>query len=110
MQYNVTYNDTVHKYTVNVPKAKLSALRAKARGCGIYCLSVYVNAMIDRELTTDTGFAIQEIRNQSMRIASAEKCSERRYKDTLKEGFIKLSIRRISNIINPRQHIFDFKK
>jgi hypothetical protein len=112
MEYNLTYNDRMHKMSINVEKQKYQAFKTKVQSCGIYCISTYVNAMIDRELASSTAFAIQEVtalRNKTFRIASAERRAQEKFNSSRKESFIKLGIKKISNIFNPRQEIFDFK-
>lgn len=108
--YNETYNDTVHKYTLNLPKENFARLKKKAYACGIKRVSIYLNALIDRDLNSDPILTIQDIisaRRESIRIASADHRRENlsKYDDT----WMSLRIKKVLNIFQPRQHIFDFK-
>jgi hypothetical protein len=107
MEYNLTSKDKIHKYTINLPHDLFLELIDKCKSSGFNELAPYLRAIIYKEIRGGN-FTIDDL-------FSKRKVSEinlRRELKTIthkKEGFIKLGIKKISNLFNPKQHIFDWK-
>lgn len=67
------YQEPIHKYTINLPKALYLKARDKSRAIGIYSVSIYFRSILIREIEND--LLPEEIlsgRKQSIIIDSAK--------------------------------------
>lgn len=106
--YNLTHNDRVHKYTLNLPLGLFEKAQAKARAAGIYRVSIYFRAIIEREVNSVTSLTINQIidaQKESVRIASAEHRQEDLDKIDKRRRWSKFF-----KIFQPKQQFFNFKK
>lgn len=74
-QYNVTYSDKVHKYTINLPHDVFESLKLRAKKSGVLRVSIYLRAIIERDIKNDNIFTIEDIiamRKISEQVASRE--------------------------------------
>lgn len=109
--YNETYLNRNKKYTLNIPNELYVKAKEKARKAGIYRVSIYIRALLEREVNKENSLNMEEIlegRKESLRIASAEHRREKM--DTQTPSWVKLKIRSIQDIFQPKQSIFDFNK
>lgn len=96
-----------HKYTINIPVDLLDELKAKCHAAGFRELAPYLRAVIIKEVRegnfrVDDVFSRREIRKHEWN----ETCKQEGQRREKEIGFVKLSIRRISDLINPRQEFF----
>jgi len=111
MEYNQTSDCKIHKYTINLNIPLYELLKKDANDLGIKEVSTFLKLIIKDYYDRKEPLKPKDIifgRSESIRLSSAKHRREKLY--TEKEGFIKITIRRISDIINPKQHFFDFKK
>lgn len=104
-----------HKYTINLPIELYEKAKIKARKAGIYRVSIYFRAIIERELSGETSLNMEDIikgRKESERIASGE---HRRqilndfYKSKSLNKYQR-SIAKLVELFSPKQYTLNFKK
>jgi hypothetical protein len=64
IKYNETSSDRNKKYTLNIPIELYEKAKAKARKAGIYRVSIYFRALIEREVAKDETFSMVELISQ----------------------------------------------
>lgn len=87
MEYNITSEDKIKKYTLNIPIELFDRIKLRARKAGIYRVSIYIRALLEIELSKENPLNMKQIllaQEESKRIASAE--HRREYLDNIKEG------------------------
>lgn len=107
-EYNVSYSDKVHKYSINIPLNLLKDSQIRATKAGFEEYAPYLRALIAKDCNSGI-WTLQDVLN-------IKEYQRREIEENIKElspkkiGFVKLSIKRISNIISPKQQIFDWGK
>lgn len=116
-KWNETYNSSMHKYTLNLPKDLFNKAQVKARQAGIYRVSIYFRAIIEREVNGEEKLTMEnllEAKNLSKRYVEID-----RRKEFMKDfttsprkeiGWVKLNLRRAWKVFQPKQQIFNFRK
>lgn len=61
MEYNQTWEQHVHKYTINLPKEVFKELQERSRRAGILRVSIYLRAIIEKEIRSGKIFSVNEI-------------------------------------------------
>lgn len=86
MEYNLTSEDRIKKYTLNIPIELFDRIKVRARQLGIYRVSIYIRALLETEASKENPLTIKEIlyaKSESQRIASAE--HRREYLDSMEQ-------------------------
>lgn len=105
-KYNETYNEKVHKYTINIPIDVFEALKIKAKKSGILRVSIYLRAIIDRDIKSTNIFTIDEIiamREISERVARREH-REIRLDNIRRASWFKRKYNKIVDIFSDKQY------
>lgn len=103
--YNKVSTDNIHKYTLNMPKDLYQKAKKKANDIGIYSLSIYFRAILERELNSDDSLSIEEIikvRKQSLKTDSAK--HRRKRLDNIEYGWFKRNFKKILDKLSDRQY------
>lgn len=116
MKWNQTYASKMHKYTLNLPKEVFVRAQARAKAAGIYRVSIYFRAIIERELNSEGTVKIDDLLDAKNLVERYERSDKRKEANRLyvesphKEvSWVRLNLRRAMKIFQPKQHIFDFK-
>lgn len=118
-KFNETYNDRIHKYTLNVPLEVWEELKKRtSSGQEIRRISIYINAVLSQHIKNERPIGMDILLDaiqKSNRAANAEIRREKlnsieQNPSKNKPGWVKLKIRKAFNIFNPKQDIFDFRK
>lgn len=93
MEYNLTYNDTIKRYTINIPLELFEKVKIKSKKAGVYRVSIYIRALLEREMRNESPLTMDDILNaqkESRRIASAE--HRREDLEYLQKGWLQRNI------------------
>lgn len=109
MEYNVTSKDLFRPYTINLPVGMIKQLKEKANEKGICRVSIYIRAVLQRELEGNSTLTMSDIAASRKSAEKYERADSRReYMTSLEEKpknqFIKLKIKKIFDLFQPKQY------
>lgn len=107
MEYNLTSNDKVHKYTINLPIPLFDAMAIKSKEVGFGELAPWVRAVIIREVYSGT-FTLQDVIGEK-EFFRREITKKMEGEEPKKQSWVAIKISKISNIINPKQQFFKWE-
>lgn len=96
-------------YTINLPVGMMKQLKAKANEKGICRVSIYIRAVLQRELEGDSKLTMSDIASSIKEAEKYERADSRReYIANLsapkKQSFIKLKIKKVFDLFQPKQY------